>query len=70
MSEKLQLTVTGMTCGGCENAVTRAVRRLDGVEEVTASHAASRVAVTFDESKVTAGMIRERIEAAGYNVSP
>jgi copper chaperone len=69
MSETLQLTVTGMTCGGCENAVTRAVRRLDGVEAVTASHVASQVAVTFDGGKVTAGMIRERIEALGYTVA-
>lgn len=70
MSEKVQLTVTGMTCGGCENAVRRAVRQIDGVEEVTASHTANQVDVTFDAGKVTAGMIRERIEAAGYEVKP
>ena len=69
MSEKVQLAVTGMTCGGCENAVTRAVRQINGVEDVTASHAAGQVGVTFDESKVNAGMIRERIEALGYNVT-
>ena len=68
MSEKVQLTVTGMTCGGCENAVKRAVRQLAGVEEVTASHAANQVDVTFDGSKVNAGMIRERIETLGYSV--
>ena len=68
MSEKVQLTVTGMTCGGCENAVKRAVRQLAGVEEVTASHAANQVDVTFDGSKVNAGMIRERIETLGYGV--
>jgi copper chaperone len=68
MSEKIQLSVTGMTCGGCENAVTRAVRQLDGVANVTASHQANRVDVTFDAGKVTAAMIRERIEMLGYTV--
>ena len=68
MSEKVQMTVTGMTCGGCENAVKRAVCQLAGVEEVTASHAANQVDVTFDGSKVNAGMIRERIETLGYSV--
>jgi copper chaperone len=68
MSEKVQLTVTGMTCGGCENAVKRAVGQLPGVEAVTASHAANAVDVTFDGSKVNAGMIRERIQTLGYNV--
>jgi copper chaperone len=68
MSEKIQLTVTGMTCGGCENAVTRAVSQLAGVERVTASHTANQVEVTFDEHQVNAGMIRERIETLGYTV--
>ena len=57
-----------MTCGGCENAVKRAVRQIAGVEEVTASHAANQVDVTFDGGKVNAGMIRERIETLGYTV--
>jgi copper chaperone len=69
MSEKVQLTVTGMTCGGCENAVKRAVRQIPGIEDVTASHAANQVDVVFDGDKVNPGMIRERIEALGYTVS-
>jgi len=68
MSEKVQLNVTGMTCGGCEHAVTRAVRQIDGVKDVTASHQANQVDVTFDAGKVTAAMIRERIEMLGYHV--
>jgi copper chaperone CopZ len=70
MSETLQLTVTGMTCGGCENAVTRSLQRITGVEGVTASHDASMVAVTFDAAKVTPLLIRETIEALGYDVAP
>ena len=70
MSETLQMTVTGMTCGGCENAVTRSLQRITGVEEVTASHDASMVAVTFDAAKVTPSLIKETIEALGYDVAP
>jgi copper chaperone len=69
VSETLNFTVTGMTCGGCENAVKRAVRQLDGVEDVTASHSAKQVDVTFDEGKVNAAKIRERIESLGYAVT-
>jgi copper chaperone len=68
MSEKLQLTVTGMTCGGCENAVRRTLQQVPGVREVTASHQANEVAVTFDETIVTPQTIRDRIEALGYEV--
>jgi copper chaperone CopZ len=70
MSESLQLTVTGMTCGGCEHAVKRALQQIDGVEKVTASHSANRVGVTFDAAKVTPGLLKERIEALGYEVAP
>jgi copper chaperone CopZ len=70
MSETLQLTVTGMTCGGCENAVKSALRQIEGVEDVTASHTANQVGVRYDVAKVTPTVLRERIESLGYNVAP
>jgi copper chaperone len=70
MSETLQLAVTGMTCGGCENAVRRTLMQTEGVEDVTASHTESLVGVTFDPAKVTPATLREKIEALGYDVAP
>ncbi len=70
MATTVQLTVTGMTCGGCENAVTRAVGQLPGVQAVTASHGANRVEVTFDPARLTEATVRERIVALGYAVVP
>jgi copper chaperone len=67
--ETIELNVTGMTCGGCENAVKRALQQLPGVESVSASHAANRVGVTYDEGKVSRAQLREKIEALGYNVA-
>ncbi len=69
MTETLQLKVTGMTCGGCESAVRRALQQVEGVEEVSASHAASLVGVTYDPEKVTRAMVTEKIESLGYAVS-
>ena len=66
--ETLTFHVTGMTCGGCENAVKRALSRLEGVLDVTPSHQESRVVVTFDPGTVGADAIRQRIRAAGYPV--
>ena len=70
MAETLDLTVTGMTCGGCENAVKRTLSKLNGVTEVTASHSADRVQVTFDETRLTPAAIRTAIEGLGYAVAP
>ena len=67
MTHTVTLTVTGMTCGGCENAVTRALGRLPGVERVSASHTARQVTVTFDEGFVSLSRIRKGISALGYS---
>jgi len=66
--ETTTLRVTGMTCGGCENAVKRGLARLDGIAEVAASHADERVTVTFDPDLVTPAQIKARIAAIGYTV--
>ncbi len=66
MDQTITLNVSGMTCGGCENAVTRALGRIAGVEQVEASHAAARVTVTFDDARVTTAQLRAGITALGY----
>ena len=70
MTEILQLTVTGMSCGGCENAIKRTLHQLAGVDDVKASHRENLVGVTFDPDKVDAATIKERIAGLGYEVSP
>jgi copper chaperone len=69
MADELTLTVTGMTCGGCESAVTRAVSRLPGVANVRASHAENRVTLTYDPAQASRDTIARQIEAAGYHVA-
>ena len=59
-----------MTCGGCENAVRRALGQIDGIEEVSASYSANLVGVRYDTDKVTRAMVQEKIEALGYEVAP
>jgi copper chaperone len=62
------LRVTGMTCGGCENAVKRAVGQLPGVSNVTASHQQQRVDVDYDERQVGIDSIKQKIQKLGYRV--
>jgi len=67
--ETVTLRVIGMTCGGCENAVKRALGRLEGVSAVTASHVEEKVGVSFDPATVTPDEILARISAIGYTVA-
>jgi copper chaperone len=66
--DTVTLRVAGMTCGGCENAVKRALGRLEGVAAVEASHAQQSVTVTFDPGTATLDAVKARIAAAGYQV--
>ncbi len=68
MPDTLTLPVHGMTCGGCENAVKRAVSLLPGVADVAASHRDHQVVVTFDPALVTPAAIEAKIDALGYRV--
>ncbi len=68
MSVVVTLPVQGMTCGGCENAVSRAVGMMAGVSRVQASHTSSEVVVTYDPAVVTPADISAKIGRLGYTV--
>lgn len=66
MSESVSLAVSGMKCGGCENAIKLRLSELDGVLNVEASHLNKKVDVVFDESKISVEEIEDSIEASGF----
>jgi copper chaperone len=69
VSIQIVLQVTGMTCGGCETAVRRAVGRVPGVVSVEASHREERVTVTFGDDRPDRGAVVAAIERIGFTVS-
>ena len=63
------LKVTGMTCGGCVDVVTRALVAVDGVHNVNVSLANGEAKVDFDESMTSIDNLELAIEKAGYGVA-
>ena len=63
---KQTFIVTGMTCGHCENAVTRAVKQVDPQAEVSIDRAANRVEV---QSEQTRERLSQAIAEEGYTVA-
>ena len=59
-------TVTGMTCGHCEKAVTRALKQLDPQAEVTIDRSANRVDVQSAQSRAA---LSQAIAEEGYAVA-
>lgn len=62
------LNVNGMTCSGCEDAISNGVTSIDGIMDVRASHTNSTTLVVFDTTKANLEMIVEKIDEIGYEV--
>ena len=62
-------TVTGMTCGNCENHVREEVSAISGVTSLTVSAAAGSLSVTADGPVDEAAVIAA-VEEAGYTAVP
>lgn len=60
------LTVTGMTCGHCEKAVTQAIKQLDPKAEVKIDRSANRVEIQSDQAREA---LAAAITEEGYQVS-
>ncbi len=66
--QSLRLQVQGMNCSGCEQRISTALRRLDGVVEATADHVSGEVRLRFDPASTHRGAVVDRIVLAGYTV--
>ena len=62
------LKVGGMTCGGCVNAVTKALKALEGVKDVAVSLQAGEATIEFDEQTTSSERLRATVQSAGYEV--
>ena len=67
---KEKYNVTGMTCAACSAAVERAVKKLDGVEDVQVNLLANQMTVEYDSAKLGAPEITKAVQQAGYGASP
>jgi copper chaperone len=67
MAQTIEFNVTGMTCDHCVNAVTTAVKDVEGVADVKVSLDEKKALVTgetIDVAKVIAAIEEEGYEAA------
>lgn len=68
--KEIELKVTGMHCGGCENRVKNAVGDIKNVKNVSADHEACKVNVEFkkDVDENTISQVKEAIERLDFKV--
>lgn len=63
MDAAIELSIEGMTCGGCANAVTRALAKVPGVTAVTVDRPGGRGRV---EGNADARDLIAAVEQAGF----
>ena len=60
------LSVPGMFCEMCPATVSKALKKVDGVEKVAASFETKEAVVTFDDAKTSVDALRKATADAGY----
>ena len=61
------ITVSGMSCEGCEQNVEGALQDLEGVTQANADHNAGTVEIST-ENDISDTDIHAAVENAGYNI--
>jgi copper chaperone len=63
------LKVTGMTCGGCIDDVTHALKAITGVSDVKVSLTSGEATVQFDERLTSPEQLKSAVQREGYGVA-
>ena len=67
MAQTIELNITGMTCDHCVNAVTGALKDVDGVQDAVVSLDEKRATVTAES--VDVAKLIEAVEEEGYEAA-
>lgn len=67
-NKEVIIPIGGMTCASCVKAVERAVKKVDGVENVQVNLATEKASISYEAGKVKLYEIKGAIEKAGFKV--
>lgn len=65
-TQTVTLSVTGMTCAACPITIKKALKKVDGVENIEVNLEKKEAVVTFDDAKTTVEALLEATTNAGY----
>ena len=68
-TQKIEISIEGMTCTGCENTIQNKINEFDGVYSVKASHEQGLAVVEIDTTKADILKIEEAINQVGYKAT-
>eukprot|EP01083_Nonionella_stella_P189913 703368_1 len=69
MSTQATLSIGGMTCGTCSNAIEKLLKPLKGIDDASVSLVLNSCITTFDEDIISIEAIMDEIEDIGFDAS-
>jgi copper chaperone CopZ len=66
---RIEVSINGMTCTGCEQIIKSNVGKIDGVKSVEAAYKLNKAIIEFDSGIVDTTKIRTAITRSGYKVA-
>ncbi|MEN6402856.1 MAG: heavy metal translocating P-type ATPase [Armatimonadia bacterium] len=66
LGRRISLAVKGLHCAACVNRVEQALRKVDGVNDVTVNLASERAEGSFDPARVSVSELLAAVQSAGY----
>ena len=63
-----KISISGMSCTGCEETITAGVATMEGVQEARADYVQGAAWVSYDASSVDHDQLTHVIESRGYKV--
>lgn len=67
---QVEISLSGMVCESCVQAITHEVARLEGVRSIEVDLATSTAVVVYAEGSVDPAELEKTIEALGYAATP
>jgi copper chaperone len=66
MSDKT-FTISGMSCGGCVNSLTRVLKSVPGIEPIKIE--VGKAQLRLDDARVTSQAVKDAVQRAGFEVT-
>jgi copper chaperone len=59
-------TISGMSCGGCVNSLTRVLKTVPGIEPIKIE--VGKAQLRIDDARVTSQTVKDAVDRAGFEV--
>ena len=60
-------TISGMSCGGCVNSLTRVLKNVPGIEPIKIE--VGKAQLRLDADRVSSQAVKDAVERAGFEVT-